>query len=847
MKTLTIPEFSLVVLIGASGSGKSTFARKHFRSTEIVSSDTCRGFVSDDENDQTISAEAFELVHTMIRLRLKLGRPTVVDATNIRPEDRKSLVQIAREYHVLPVAIVFKIPDKVCQARNEQREDRNFGSHVVRKHNQALRRGLRGLKREGFRYIYHLNSEEEVGKITRIERQPLWNNRKNESGPFDIIGDVHGCYDELIELVGSLGYHIEESEIAVHPESRRLGFVGDLVDRGPKSPDVLRFVMTNVREGNAFCVPGNHDAKLLRFLNGKNVQLTHGLDQTVSQLEGETEEFRDEVCAFLDGLVSHYVFDDGQLVVAHAGLKETMQGRGSGKVREFCLYGDTTGETDELGLPERLDWAADYRGRALVVYGHTPVPQPRWLNNTVNIDTGCVFGGELTALRYPEKETVSVEAQATYAEAVRPLHSEEENTAQQINDRVIDIADVAGKTVIETRYLSAITIREENATAALEVMSRFAVDPRWLIYLPPTMSPCETSKREGWLERPEEAFQYYRQKEVTEVVIEEKHMGSRAVVIVLRDPEVARTRFGFSTAKRGICYTRTGRPFFNDADLEITLLERLTDAIETSGLWDTLATDWICLDCELMPWSSKAQSLLQQQYAPVADASERHIDSAVALLSKAAARGVELGSLQQRQEERKNHLDRYRAAYQHYCWDVLKVEDLKLAPFHILASEGDVHTDKSHDWHMAQAEQIAKGDPSLFQATHWRKVNLASEEEIISAIQWWESFTAEGGEGMVVKPLHFIARDRRSLVQPAVKCRGREYLRIIYGPEYLLPGNLERLRKRGLGHKRSMALREFSLGLEALDRFVAREPLRRVHQCSFGVLAMESEAVDPRL
>lgn len=847
MKELKIPELSLVILIGASGSGKSTFALKHFQSTEIVSSDTCRGLVSDDENDQTISAEAFELVHTMIRLRLKLGKLTVVDATNIRPEDRKRLVQIAREYHVLPIAIVFKIADRVCQDRNDQRSDRNFGSHVIRKHNQALRRGLRGLKREGFRYIYQLGSEAEVNGIKGINRQPLWNNRKNESGPFDIIGDIHGCYDELVELVEKLGYRVDDTGIAVHPENRRLGFVGDLVDRGPKSPEVLRFVMANVRDGRAFCVPGNHDVKLLRFLNGKNVKLTHGLDQTVSQLEIEPEEFREEICFFIDSLVSHYVFDDGKLVVAHAGLQENMQGRGSGRVREFCLYGETTGETNEYGLPERIDWAADYRGRALVVYGHTPFSQPRWLNNTVNIDTGCVFGGQLTALRYPEKEIVCVDSHDTYAEAIQPLHSDASNTAQQINDRIIDIADVSGKTIIDTKLLPAITIREENATAALEVMSRFAVDPRWLIYLPPTMSPCETSEKEGWLEHPEEAFRYFSSRKISEIVIEEKHMGSRAVITVLRDPHVAQTRFGFSTPKRGVCYTRTGRPFFNDSSLESALLERLTMALEKTGIWDALETDWLCLDCELMPWSSKAQALLQQQYAPVADAGERHTESVVKLLDTANERGIDMGHLLQKQNERKQHLDQYRAAYQHYCWDVVKLEDLKLAPFHILASENAVHTDKSHEWHMAQAELIAQSDPELFQTTHWRKVNLDSCEEVSSAIEWWEGFTAKGGEGMVIKPLNFIARDSRSLVQPAVKCRGKEYLRIIYGPEYLFPDNLKRLRKRGLGHKRSMALREFSLGVEALERFVAKEPLRRVHQCSFGVLAMESEAVDPRL
>ena len=178
-----------------------------------------------------------------------------------------------------------------------------------------------------------------------------------------------------------------------------------------------------------------------------------------------------------------------------------MQGRGSGKVRDFALYGETTGETDEFGLPVRCNWAAEYRGSAMVVYGHTPVPEPEWLNRTVNIDTGCVFGGKLTALRYPEKEFVSVPAARTYCEPARPFLPEEQQapklSAQQAHDEVLDADDVLGKRIVSTRLRGNVTIREANATAALEVMSRFAANPKWLIYLPPTMSPCETSSEAG--------------------------------------------------------------------------------------------------------------------------------------------------------------------------------------------------------------------------------------------------------------------------------------------------------------------------------------------------------------
>ena len=406
---ITIPELSLVVLVGPSGCGKSTFARAHFGPFEVLSSDFCRGLVADDENDQSATPAAFEVLHYILAKRLERGLLTVVDATNVQPEARKPLVELAREYHVLPVAVVLNLPERVCEERNRSRPDRQFGSHVVRHQRSQLQRSLRNLQREGFRHVHVLSSAEQVAAVT-IERQPLWTNRKADPGPFDIVGDVHGCGDELEELLSALGYERNDDGAWRHPAGRKAIFLGDLVDRGPRVPDVLRTAMRMVEAGSALAVPGNHDVKLVRKLRGRDVQVTHGLAESLAQLEGEPPEFRAQVAAFVDDLVSHYVLDGGDLVVAHAGMKEAMQGRGSGRVRDFALYGETTGETDEFGLPVRYNWAAEYRGRAHVVYGHTPVPEPEWLNRTINIDTGCVFGGKLTALRWPEKELVSVGA-----------------------------------------------------------------------------------------------------------------------------------------------------------------------------------------------------------------------------------------------------------------------------------------------------------------------------------------------------------------------------------------------------------------------------------------------------
>ena len=856
---LKIPELAVVALIGPSGSGKSSFARKHFRATEVLSSDYCRGLVSDDETSQAATNDAFDVLYYIASKRLAAGKLVVIDATNVQTEARKPIVALGRQFHCLPVAIVFDLPEKICHERNRIRPERDFGPHVVRQQAQQMRRALRNLEREGFRTIHVLHSLEEVD-AAEIERQPLWNNLKHEHGPFDIIGDVHGCFDELVDLLTNLGYSIEKQAngdgvpayTAQPPEGRKAIFLGDLVDRGPKIPEVLKLAMSMVAAGTALCVPGNHDVKLMRKLRGKDVQITHGLADSLEQMEKESPEFRDRVSKFIDSLVSHYVLHDGKLVVAHAGMKEEMQGRGSGKVRDFAMYGDTTGETDEFGLPVRYNWAAEYRGKAMVVYGHTPVPNSDWLNRTINIDNGCVFGGRLTALRYPEKEIVSVAAKGAYAQPVRPLvaaavAAEPELTSQQQHDDLLDLEDVIGKRIVTTRLHHNVTIREENGLAALEVMSRFAANPKWLIYLPPTMAPTGTSERVNLLEYPAEAFSYFRSEGVSRVVCEEKHMGSRTVVIVCRDEDAARRNFGVVGEGIGISYTRTGRRFFDDRSMEKELLENVRAAFDAVNLWEEFKTDWVCLDAELMPWSAKAQELLRQQYAALGAAARASLATTVSAIEGIAGQNEDAASLKQKFERRLEAVNLYVESYGRYCWTVNSVRDLKLAPFHLLATEGQVHIHQDHVWHMETLGRVCNASDGLMLATAYKVVETADGDSVNQATAWWEELTGRGGEGMVVKPFDFVARGRRGLVQPAIKCRGSEYLRIIYGPEYLLPENLGRLRNRNVATKRSLALREFALGIEALERFVRHEPLRRVHECVFGVLALESEPVDPRL
>ena len=728
---ITLPEYALVTLVGISGSGKSTFAKKHFKPTEIISSDYCRALASDDENDQSATADAFDILKYIASIRLKNKKLTVIDATNIQEHARKENRVVSSRFHAPDIAIVLNLPAEVCVERNKNRTDREINSKVTKWQRIQLKKSLRQLKREKYRQIYVLNTPEEVEAVT-IVRQPMPTNYKEEKGPFDIIGDVHGCYEELVDLLKKLGYQVKKNQEnalygyeVIPPEGRKAVFVGDYVDRGPQNVKVLKLVMSMQQSGVALCVPGNHDDKLKRKLSGRNVQLKHGLAETVAELEKESEEFRKEVHQFLKKLPSHLELNGGRLVIAHAGLKANYHGRTSGKVWSFCLYGETTGKLDKDGLPERIVWAKDYLAKPLVVYGHTPVPEAEWINNTIDIDTGCVFGGKLTALRYPELDLVDVSPRRKYYDHARPIRPLLERKSGGKDDGLLDLGDVLGRNRIETRLMQNIVIQEENAMAALEVMSRFAIHPNWLIYLPPTMSPTETSKQKDWLEYPDDGLKYYKGQGIEQVVCEEKHMGSRAVVVVCKDETAAEERFGVKGDGIGVCYTRSGRSFFTDKKLEAEFLAKVRDGLTKTNFWEDFQTNWVLLDCELMPWSAKARALLENQYASVGTAAEVALTEVVKELEMAEKRGLDVPKLKANTIARKEMVGQYRNAYRQYCWPVASLDDYKLAPFHLMATEGKVYFDQTHEWHMKTIRQYCSAENGLFFHTQYKIIGLS--------------------------------------------------------------------------------------------------------------------------
>lgn len=853
--TIELPDLCLVVLVGVSGSGKSTFAHKHFRDTEVLSSDTFRGLVADDPTDQGATADAFGALFDVAGRRLRRGLLTVVDATSVRPEDRRSLLGLAKEHDVFAVAVVLDVELDVLKRRSATRTD--VGEQVVIRQHRLLRQQGKNLRKEGFRFVHRLAGASAVEAAT-VSRTRLFNDLTDQHGPFDIIGDVHGCRAELEELLRDLGWTVALSpdggvDVVEHPQGRRAVFVGDLVDRGPDTPGVLRLVMSMVASGRAICVRGNHEEKLLRALRqrvgtgraDKPVQLTHGLAESIEQLDACTAGFRTAVIEFLDGLVSHYVLDDGRLVVSHAGLAQRYHGRTSGRVRNLAMYGETTGERDRWGYPIRVDWARDYRGDARVVYGHTPVPAAAWTNNTVCIDTGCVFGGRLTALRYPEDELVDVAADRTYWPSERPMGYGDSAADARVRAG-LNLDDVVGKRTVATRFGPPVTVREENAAAALEVMSRYAVDPRWLRYLPPTMSPAGSADP-GLLEDPQSAFAAYAELGVPEVICEEKHMGSRAIVVVTRDDDAARLGFGVHDGGLGAIYTRTGRPFFEPGATG-ALLARIRSAAQ--GVFDELECRRLILDAEILPWNIKGESLIRDQFASVPAAAGPELTLLASELREAAERGLDVAEQIAATTRRSTDVSAFAEALLRYVRPYAGIDDIRIAPFEVLAAGADgadeTFETRPHTWHLEIADRLVDADPGMFTTTRRRVVDVGSERSRADGAAWWSDLTAAGGEGMVVKPIGNLVRDARNrVVVPGLKVRGAEYLRLIYGPSYL--DDLSRLRSRDLRHKRSMAMREYQLAREALARHRDGAPLWRIHECVFAILACESEPVDSRL
>ncbi|MFB7641497.1 polynucleotide kinase-phosphatase [Peribacillus butanolivorans] len=861
---IVLPHAGIVLLIGPSNSGKSTWLKSMIEQeeilpSEVVSSDAFRVLVSDiefidwrgrpkDEADnlmdeyQSISGEAFSMMDSVIEARCRLNKLTFIDATNLHPDDRKRYISLAQKNNVPILSIVLDIPEEDLLVRDEQREHPR-GKRRIKQQYQTFKREKRVLKKEGYSSLYTLKGTEDIQVIRRTN--PI---EKDIQNGIDIIGDIHGCYKEMILVLEKLGYQKNEEGLYLHPEGRKFVSIGDVMSRGPESLKTMIFFYEHVQKDVAYMIDSNHGWKIARWLDGRDVTLNHGDEKVEEEFKAYEEEYGSEKAEetkqslkeFLLQAPSHYVFtknDVQTLVCVHAGIKDAFIGKQSEAVRDFCRYGDTNG-FDEKGKPVRKDWYISHKKSSLIVWGHDPKPQPLLINNTINIDQGAVFGGALTAFRHPEGEFISVQSSQDFSGADdNPLREWEKNRLNPPN-----IGKFINGYSVLTEKMGEIKIHQDIVKPAIDTVSHFTIPIEQLIYIPPTMSPTPSpSSLENYLEHPKEAIDYYRSHGIQTMIAEKKHMGSRAILFLFKDTEAAKKHTGIESL--GVIYTRTGRRFF-DVATEEELVLKINQDLHESGYFEKYDTDYVLLDAEIMPWNLKAKELISSQYAHVSENAILDRTMLKEKIAEAARENMELKGWLEEYEQKLENAYTFKEVFQKYCWEIEDINSIQIAPFHVLAHSNETFFDQPHTWHMEMNREFATRS-SLFVETEYKLITSeASEEEVI---KWWQDITSEGHEGIVIKPEFYISRNKGKLLQPAIKVRGRKYLNIIYGMDYLLPKNLERLKSRNTGKKQKLALREFSLGIEGIQRYVKGESIERVHECVLGTLAMESDPVDPRL
>ncbi|WP_214842457.1 polynucleotide kinase-phosphatase [Exiguobacterium sp. s150] len=862
---IQLPYAGIVLLIGPSNSGKSTWLNQLIeieiiRPSEVVSSDDYRKLVGDvehidwkghppDEADslfetyQDISTEAFALMTLLIEARARLNKLTIIDATHLYASDRKKYIELAHRLHQPIYALVLDIAQPILLERDRLR-DFPRGGRRVKQQVQVFNREKRTIKREGFNQIHVISDVSQVN-VERENMNPL--HLSSERG-IDVIGDIHGCFDEFLELLERLGYRPNDEGLYVHPEGRVFLSLGDIMSRGPKSLETIEFFIRHVEADIAHMIDSNHGWKVFRWLEGRNVTMKHGDELFVEELQmyekqkgsDATETLKSSMKRLLKHAPSHYVLtkqDIPTAVCVHAGIRDEFIGKTSRDISDFCRYGDNEG-FDEAGKPIRKDWTVQHKSKTLIIWGHDPRPRPLRLNHTINIDQGVVFGGRLTAFRYPEQTIVQVEAKQDYAQV-------DDNPLVTLEAKRLDppnIGKLMNGYTVDTEAFGEIRVSKETALPSIDLVSHHTVPLEELVYIPPTMSPTpKPSEEEDYLEHPNEAIAYYREHGITRLIAEKKHMGSRAILLLFKNEDAAEKAIGRRT--KGIIYTRSGRKFF-EREQEHEIVSRLHQSLTTHDYFTTYQTDFVLLDAEILPWNLKARELIRNQYAHVAEQALLDRKQLQQTLESAVDHVEGIQDWFTEVNQKLEQAETFKQAFQTYCWDVEEIDSIQIAPFHVLAHSEETFFNQSHEWHMSMNQKLAEMD-DLFLATDYKIIE--DTDSANDVIEWWKTMTEDGHEGIVIKPERFMTKVDGKLIQPAIKVRGRKYLSIIYGMDYLEPDNLKRLKKRNVSKKQKLALREFALGMEGIKRFVHRESLERYHECVLATLAMEAEPVDPRL
>lgn len=877
MTTMTFNHNEIIVLCGPSSAGKTTFTNKFFPHVKALRSEEFRILLQDTNEKKTVPSQvehdtdyerldrvnytdygevsegAFSLMKEALKLRAKKNKLTVIDATNLLPSDIFSYITIAKEQHV-PISLAFfKLPLETILEQNQKREQPESEIRI-RKQYSSLKRIIRKFDSERKLKKYNVHKAHYINSLEELEVEVLEN-------PFvipleqglDVLGDGHGLLESRLQLFEKLGYVRSEDGLYRHPNNRKFVYLNDEASRGSlpvesekygKYPSIAMMVSMkrHVEEGLAYAVDSNHNFKIWQWLKGKQVQMQNGNETVVEEFEAFEQEYgeektsalKEELGLFLQSLPSHLIVEDRgvqRAVIVHGGIKDEYIGKDTLPIRDYCRFGDR----------KKREWKKEHRNKMLIVWGHEVHLASFEDNNTLNIDSGGYCGHFLTALRYPEMELVQEKVMKSF------VPDEENPILQQQKKRFnppsytkfledFEVTTAHGKVFASKKYTKE----------ALEFASTRMDRMEHAFYIPPTMSPTPTtSELADFLEHPKEAFEYYREKGVSHVVCQKKHMGSRAYITLYKTEEVAKEYTNIKTL--GKILSRNSAPFFKK-DVEEKVVKQLHEDLQP--YFEKNQTDFILLDCEIMPWNLKSAGLIRAQYGLTSNVAihtrELHIQR---LQEFQENRNVLVTEELQDAEKKLDNAKRFHKAFTYYCWDsdVHKLEGIQIAPFHVLAFSKGANFNKTNEWHMKQAQELSTLS-SLIVPTEYKLIDLDKEEEVEEATNWWLEMTKQGHEGMVMKPLDFLSYDENEeLIQPAIKIRGREYLRIIYGMDYLEEENLGFHKTRSASKKMKNAIQEFTLSLESMTRFLQKDTVERVHEVIIAALSHANEPMDPRL
>jgi protein phosphatase len=832
---LRLPKFSALAVLAPTAFPVAEWARRHFDPQICLDPSDCQQLLGVAAVPP--SADAYALVTQAFQLRLAAGKTTVLLQAPLDQSGRQFIRSACRKYHTQLLVLSIELPEDELAALAPA-----YDRALWAREQDLLEQNLQFLDKEGIQQHFRIRSSAELAAL-QVEWQPLPCDRSELAGPFDLIGSLHGCHAELLALLAKLGYdraHDPDGLLPLHPQGRLPVFLGDMADRGPGSAQALALVKAMTTAGKALTVLGNQDRALLEFLraepDGDPGELALWWSQASPAEKSAT-------LAWIAALPSHLVLDGGRLVAVHGGIQAEMIGRHTQPITAFCTFGSTPSEHNAVQKEPLASWVEDIPAGTTVVFAHQPLVDAVDAGRYVAVDTACLYGGQLSAFRYPEREFVQVPAETAHETATWPALAAPQAPLHAAAERwLLPDEHFNGRFLVQTTSGFTFTTTEAQYNVVTEFLEAEAVSPRWLIYLPPSMSPPQPAAQAGYLEHPVEAFSYYEKKGQTHVMVQEKLDGRRAVVVLCRDQAAAAARFGAEDGRLGVVYSRRGRPIFADPAEERELLGQLHAAATAAGLWEALRTDWIC--CEGQLCGGKFQPARRAEEERIAAGVVATWPRSLELLAHSTASGPEFEALKARMGERSAGAQ----ALARICARPEAADgDWFFVPYHLLAAQSGVFFDRPHAWHLEQLAAFTQANAPRVRALRAELLDLQDHDQRRKLINWWQELSDQGAPGIVVKPVTLELFINQEYLQPAMKVRGREALRKVYGPFYTDPELLAHHRNRSLKERRELSVRHFALGKEGLERFVAGRPHYEVFQTVFTHLAISTMDGNPLL